>query len=160
MTVLLDTDVHVHYGFQWLTTADARLPEGIPRAGQEYGLSGPQCPRHTGWPPACTPVRYQGGSRRSALRPTTRGRTSSMCRGSSPAFGTRLLSSKLDNTRLRSCFARAQQMLYLPATPDPSTRSSSQLGGHLLVRQAATDPGASDPGSCMRSFGWSDPSVR
>lgn len=44
MTVLLDTDVHVHYGFLWLTAAEAPLPEGDPRAGQENGLCGAAVP--------------------------------------------------------------------------------------------------------------------
>ncbi|MCU1692427.1 MAG: hypothetical protein JWM64_1518 [Frankiales bacterium] len=44
MTVLLDTDVHVHYGFLWLTAADDALPDGDPRAGQSNGLCGAAVP--------------------------------------------------------------------------------------------------------------------
>ena len=44
MTVLLDTDVHVHYRFLWLATADDPLPEGDPRAGQSNGLCGAAAP--------------------------------------------------------------------------------------------------------------------
>lgn len=44
MTVLLDTDVHVHYGFLWLTAADHPLPEGDSRAGQDNGLCGAALP--------------------------------------------------------------------------------------------------------------------
>lgn len=44
VTVLLDADVHVHYGFLWLTAAEDPLPEGDPRAGQENGLCGAAVP--------------------------------------------------------------------------------------------------------------------
>ncbi|MDQ3433078.1 MAG: hypothetical protein M3481_00070 [Actinomycetota bacterium] len=45
MTVLLDTDVHVHYRFLWLTAADSpRPPEGDPRSGQDNGLCGAAVP--------------------------------------------------------------------------------------------------------------------
>lgn len=84
---------------------------------------------------------------RSSTRPARSIRCARTAAGSSPAFGTRLLSSKLTDTRLSSWFARTQQVPFYPADSDPSTRSSSQVGGHLLVRQAVNDQGRSvDPG--------------
>lgn len=44
MTVLFDGDVHVHYRFIWLATADDPLPEGDSRAGQSNGLCGAAIP--------------------------------------------------------------------------------------------------------------------
>lgn len=44
MTVLFDGDVHVHYGFIWLATADDPLPVGDSRAGQSNGLCGAAIP--------------------------------------------------------------------------------------------------------------------
>ena len=63
MTVLLDTDVHVHYGFLWLTAAEDPLPEGDPRAGQENGLCGAAVPGAlgmvTGLHTGAVPVRVE-----------------------------------------------------------------------------------------------------
>lgn len=44
MTVLLDINVHVHYGFLWFTAVDNAVPAGNPRAGQANGLCGAAIP--------------------------------------------------------------------------------------------------------------------
>lgn len=44
MSVLLETDVHVHYGFVWLTAAEDPLPEGHPGPARRRGCAGLQCP--------------------------------------------------------------------------------------------------------------------
>lgn len=63
MTVLLDIDVHVHYGFLCLTAPDAGVPEGNPRAGQTNGLCGAAVPGAlamvTGLHTGAVPVRVE-----------------------------------------------------------------------------------------------------
>ena len=81
------------------------------------------------------------GAARRALVAVRRGR-----RGTASGFQ--------GSTRLSSWFARTQQVPFDPVTSDPSTRSSSQVGGHLLVRQAAADQGAAvDPGLAVHVRG-------
>ncbi len=53
--------------------------------------------------------------------------------GSSPAFGTKFVSSKLTETRLSSWFARTCQMPSLLGPISPSQDRSSLLRGHLHV---------------------------
>ncbi|WP_396327653.1 CPCC family cysteine-rich protein [Jatrophihabitans lederbergiae] len=80
-------------------------------------------------------------------------RWASTAAGSSPAFGTKFVSSKLTDTRLSSWFARTLQVPFHPADNGPSARSSSQVEGHVRARQAATDQReAVDPGLGRRSW--------
>ncbi len=76
---------------------------------------------------------------RFSTSPARSRRWASTAAGSGPAFGTRLLSPNLGETRLKSWFARTQQVPFHLGIRDPSARSSSQAGGHLLVWRAVHD---------------------
>ena len=71
--------------------------------------------------------------RRESISPAKSIRCARIAAGSSPAFDTRFVSSKLTETRLSSCDARTQQVPFHLTDSDPSARSSSQVEGHLRV---------------------------
>ncbi len=84
---------------------------------------------------------------RPSISPPSPSRSARSAAGTSPAFGTRFVSSKFTDTRLNSCDARTLQVPFHPADMIPSARSSSQVEGHLRVRHTARDQGrAVDPG--------------